>query len=147
MTTVHATAIIEPGAQLAQTVRVDAYAIVRANVQIGEGSSVGAHCVIEGHTRIGRENRIFPFCSIGAAPQDKKYAGEPTELHIGDRNNKKETVGLLIIKGTGGLTRRDLSVANVAYESRKAFRAWGSGSVDAAKLRFKACLEAATENE
>ncbi|MEQ1804089.1 MAG: acyl-ACP--UDP-N-acetylglucosamine O-acyltransferase [Burkholderiaceae bacterium] len=106
MATVHPTAIIEPGAQLGQTARVDAYAIVRANVQIGEGSSVGAHCVIEGHTRIGRENRIFPFCAIGAAPQDKKYAGEPTELHIGDRNTFREfcTVNLGTVQD-GGVTR------------------------------------------
>ncbi len=106
MTTVHPTAIVEPGAQLGQSVRIDAYAIVRANVQIGEGSSVGAHCVIEGHTRIGRDNRIFQFCSIGAAPQDKKYAGEPTELHIGDRNTIREfcTVNLGTVQD-GGVTR------------------------------------------
>jgi len=90
MATIHPTAIVEAGAQLGETVRIDAYAIVRANVQIDEGSSVGAHCVLEGHTRIGRGNRIFQFCSIGAAPQDKKYAGEPTELHIGDRNTIRE---------------------------------------------------------
>ncbi len=106
MATVHPTAIIEPGARLADSVRVDAYAIVRANVQIGEGSSVGAHCVIEGHTRIGRDNRIFQFCSIGAAPQDKKYAGEPTELHIGDRNTFREfcTVNVGTVQD-GGVTR------------------------------------------
>ncbi len=106
MASIHPTAIIEPGAQLGETVRIDAFAIVRANVQIGEGSSVGAHCVIEGHTRIGRENRIFQFCSIGAAPQDKKYAGEPTELQIGDRNTIREFCTLNV--GTvqdGGVTR------------------------------------------
>ena len=90
MANIHPTAIVEPGAQLGETVRIDAYAIVRANVQIGEGSHIGPHCVIEGYTRIGRDNRIFQFCSVGAAPQDKKYAGEPTELHIGDRNTIRE---------------------------------------------------------
>jgi UDP-N-acetylglucosamine acyltransferase len=57
---------------------------------VGEGTSIGPHCVIEGSTSIGRDNRIFQFSSIGAAPQDKKYAGEPTELVIGDRNTIRE---------------------------------------------------------
>ncbi len=106
MATIHPTAVVEPGAQLGDTVRIDAYAIVRANVQIGEGSHIGAHCVIEGHTRIGRDNKIFQFCSIGAAPQDKKYAGEPTELHIGDRNTIREfcTLNLGTVQD-GGVTR------------------------------------------
>ncbi len=106
MATIHPTAIVEPGAQLGDTVRIDAYAIVRANVQIGEGSHVGAHCVIEGHTRIGRDNKIFQFCSIGAAPQDKKYAGEPTELRMGDRNTIREfcTLNLGTVQD-GGVTR------------------------------------------
>ena len=106
MATIHPTAIVEPGAQLGDTVRIDAYAIVRANVQIGEGSHIGAHCVIEGHTRIGRDNKIFQFCSIGAAPQDKKYAGEPTELRMGDRNTIREfcTLNLGTVQD-GGVTR------------------------------------------
>ena len=106
MASIHPTALIEAGAQLAQDVHIDAYTIVRANVQIGPGSRVGPHCVIEGHTRIGRDNRIYQFCSIGAAPQDKKYAGEPTELHIGDRNTIREfcTLNLGTVQD-GGLTR------------------------------------------
>jgi len=87
---IHPTAIVEPGAQLGESVSVDAYSIVRAQVRIDEGTSVGPHCVIEGRTTIGRDNRIFQFCSLGAAPQDKKYAGEPTELHIGERNTIRE---------------------------------------------------------
>ncbi len=90
MTSIHPTAIVEPGAQLDDGVAVGAYSIVRAHVRIGAGTSIGPHCVIEGHTTIGRDNRIFQFCSIGAVPQDKKYAGEPTELHIGDRNEIRE---------------------------------------------------------
>ena len=103
MAFIHPTAIVEFGARIGETVRIDAYSIVRANVQVGEGSSVGAHCVIEGHTRIGRDNHIFPFCSIGAAPQDKKYAGEPTELHIGDRNTIREfcTLNLGTVQDSG----------------------------------------------
>ena len=90
MATVHPTAIIEPGAELGESVSVGAYSIVRSHVRVGEGTSIGPHCVIEGRTHIGRDNRIFQFCSLGAAPQDKKYAGEPTELHIGDRNTIRE---------------------------------------------------------
>jgi UDP-N-acetylglucosamine acyltransferase len=90
MATIHPTAIVEPGAQLGENVRIDAYSIVRAHARIGEGTSVGPHCVIEGHTTIGRDNRIFQFCSLGAVPQDKKYAGEPTQLEIGDRNTIRE---------------------------------------------------------
>ena len=90
MAHVHPTAIVEAGAELDTAVTVGAYSIVRAHVRIGAGTTIGPHCVIEGHTTIGRDNRVFQFASIGAAPQDKKYAGEPTELHIGDRNTIRE---------------------------------------------------------
>jgi UDP-N-acetylglucosamine acyltransferase len=87
---VHPTAIVEAGAELDANVSIGAYSIVRAGVRIGDGTSIGPHCVVEGRTTIGRDNRIFQFSSIGAAPQDKKYAGEPTELVIGDRNTIRE---------------------------------------------------------
>ena len=90
MASIHPTAIVEPGAELDATVSIGEFSVVRAGVSIASGTTVGAHCVIEGRTRIGRDNRIFQFCSIGAAPQDKKYAGEPTELHIGDGNTIRE---------------------------------------------------------
>jgi len=90
MPTIHPTAIVDPGAQLAPTVTVGAYALIGPGVRIDEGTTVGAHCVIEGRTTIGRDNRIFQFCSLGAVPQDKKYAGEPTALAIGDRNTIRE---------------------------------------------------------
>ena len=90
MTRIHPSAIVEAGAELDDSVSVDAYSIVRAHVRIGPRTSIGPHCVIEGRTTIGAGNRIFQFCSIGAAPQDKKYAGEPTELEIGDRNTIRE---------------------------------------------------------
>ncbi len=90
MANIHPTAIIEPGAELGESVSVGAYSIVREHVRIGEGTTIGPHCVIEGHTTIGRDNRILQFGSIGAVPQDKKYAGEPTELVIGDRNTIRE---------------------------------------------------------
>jgi UDP-N-acetylglucosamine acyltransferase len=90
MASIHPTAIVERGAELDDSVSVDAYSIIREHVRIGAGTTIGPHCVIEGRTTIGRDNRIFQFTSLGAAPQDKKYAGEPTELHIGDRNLIRE---------------------------------------------------------
>ena len=90
MALIHPTALIEPGAELDSSVTVGPYSIVREHVRVGAGTTIGPHCVIEGRTTIGRDNRIFQFCSLGAAPQDKKYADEPTELHIGDRNTIRE---------------------------------------------------------
>ena len=90
MSGIHPTALVEAGAELDPSVNVGAYSIVREHVRVGRGTTIGPHCVIEGRTTIGADNRIFQFCSIGAAPQDKKYAGEPTELHIGDRNTIRE---------------------------------------------------------
>ena len=90
MSIIHPTAIIADGAQLHSTVSVGPYAVIGEHVVIGAGSTVGAHCVIEGRTTIGEDNRIFQFASLGAAPQDKKYAGEPTQLVIGHRNTIRE---------------------------------------------------------
>jgi UDP-N-acetylglucosamine acyltransferase len=87
---IHPTAVVADGARLAPSVQVGPYAVVGPNVVIGAGTTVGAHCVIEGHTTIGQDNRIFQFASLGAAPQDKKYAGEATRLVIGDRNTIRE---------------------------------------------------------
>jgi UDP-N-acetylglucosamine acyltransferase len=90
MASVHATAIVDPSAELAPSVTVGPYAVIGARVRVGDGTTVGAHCVIEGPTTIGRDNRIFPHAALGGAPQDMKYRDEPTELHIGDRNTIRE---------------------------------------------------------
>lgn len=90
MTLIHPTALIDPAAELDSSVSVGPYSVVGPHVRIGAGTTVGPHCVIEGHTTIGRDNRIFQFSSLGAIPQDKKYAGEPCELVIGDRNTIRE---------------------------------------------------------
>ncbi|MDR2238952.1 MAG: acyl-ACP--UDP-N-acetylglucosamine O-acyltransferase [Zoogloeaceae bacterium] len=90
MTTVHPTAIVHPAARLGEGVEIGPYTLIGEHVEIGAGTWIGPHVVIGGHTRIGRENRIFQFSSIGEAPQDKKYAGEPTRLEIGDRNTIRE---------------------------------------------------------
>ena len=89
---VHPSALIDPRAELDSTVEVGPFAVIGAGVRIGAGTRLGAHTVVEGPTTSGRDNRIFQFASIGAAPQDKKYAGEPTGLEIGDANTIREFV-------------------------------------------------------
>ena len=87
---IHPTALIDPAAALDSSVEVGPYSIVGPHVQIGSGTRIGPHVVINGHTTIGSDNTLYQFSSIGAAPQDKKYAGEPTRLEIGDRNTIRE---------------------------------------------------------
>ena len=87
---IHPTAIIHANAKLGANVSVGPYTIIGEHVEIGDNTWVGPHVVINGHTRIGRDNRIFQFASLGEVPQDKKYAGEPTRLEIGDRNTIRE---------------------------------------------------------
>ncbi|WP_368666118.1 acyl-ACP--UDP-N-acetylglucosamine O-acyltransferase [Dechloromonas sp. H13] len=87
---IHPTAIVEPGARIGANVQIGPYSIIGPDVEIGDNTIVGPHVVIKGHTRIGRDNHIFQFCSLGEVPQDKKYAGEPTRLEIGDRNTIRE---------------------------------------------------------
>jgi len=90
MTAIHPTALVDPRAELAADVSVGPYSVIGPHVRIGAGTSIGAHCVIDGHTTLGERNRIWPFNSLGAAPQDKKYAGEPTALSIGNDNTIRE---------------------------------------------------------
>lgn len=87
---IHPMAIIHEGAQVHPSVTVGPYSIIGPNVSIGAGTRIGPHCVIEGYTTIGVDNHIFQFASLGAQPQDKKYAGEHTQLVIGDRNTIRE---------------------------------------------------------
>lgn len=87
---IHATALVDPAARLGSNVRIGAYSIIGPHVEIGDNTEIGPHVVIQGHSRIGRDNHIFQFCSLGEVPQDKKYAGEPTRLEIGDRNTIRE---------------------------------------------------------
>jgi UDP-N-acetylglucosamine acyltransferase len=103
---IHPTAIISSRAELDGSVTVGPYSIIGEHVQIGAGSTVAAHVVIDGHTRIGQHNHIFQFNSIGAIPQDKKYAGEPCRLEIGDHNTIREFCTLNIgSPGDTGVTR------------------------------------------
>ena len=92
MTQIHPTALVDPAAELAEGVVVGAYSIIGPHVRVGAATEIGPHCVVEGHTTIGRSNRFLQFASIGAPPQDKKYAGEPTRLEIGAGNTIREFV-------------------------------------------------------
>ena len=103
---IHPSAIVDPGARLADDVSVGPYAVIGAEVEIGPGSRIGAHALIQGPTRIGRDNHIHAYAAIGGDPQDKKYKGERSELLIGDGNTFHEFV--TINRGTaegGGITR------------------------------------------
>lgn len=106
MSLIHSTALVNPKAELDSSVSVGPYTVIGPHVRIGAGTRVGAHCVIEGHTTIGRDNQIFQFNSLGAVPQDKKYADEPCQLVIGGRNTVREfcTFNIGTPQG-GGLTR------------------------------------------
>ncbi|MBS0289096.1 MAG: acyl-ACP--UDP-N-acetylglucosamine O-acyltransferase [Proteobacteria bacterium] len=99
-------AIIDKSAKIAANVEISPYTVIGKDVEIGEGTWVGPHAVINGPTKIGANNRIYQFASIGEAPQDKKYAGEPTRLEIGDNNTFRECS--TVSRGTkpgGGLTK------------------------------------------
>lgn len=107
MSFIHPTALIADEAVLADDVEVGAYSIVGPHVSIGTGTIIGPHCVIDGHTTIGENNHFYRFCSIGGMPQDKKYAGEPTRLVIGNGNMVREYVTI----NTG--TIQDVGVTHV----------------------------------
>jgi len=90
MNRIHASAVVDSKAELAGDVEIGPYSVIGPNVKIGAGTKVGSHTVIEGHTTIGKDNHFAHFASIGGAPQDMKYRGEPTQLIIGDRNTVRE---------------------------------------------------------
>jgi UDP-N-acetylglucosamine acyltransferase len=91
---IHSTAIVHPGARIAEGVGIGPYSVIGEHVVIGAGTVVGPHVVIEGYTEIGCDNRIFQFASVGAAPQDLKFRGGETRLRLGDRNTVREFVTL-----------------------------------------------------
>ncbi len=96
---IHASAVIDPSAKLGENVRVGPFSVIGADVEIGDGTIIGPHCSVTGPTRIGRENHLVGHVAAGGDPQDKKFAGERTELIIGDRNTIREFV--TINRGTG----------------------------------------------
>ncbi|MBS0325459.1 MAG: acyl-ACP--UDP-N-acetylglucosamine O-acyltransferase [Proteobacteria bacterium] len=94
MASVHPTALVEPGASLADDVAIGAYSIIGAEVRVGAGTRIGPHAVIVGRTTIGVRNRVFQFASVGDIPQDRKYGGESTTTTIGDDNVIREYVSI-----------------------------------------------------
>jgi len=111
MSRIHPSAIVDPKAELDSSVEVGPYSIIGADVRIGAGTVVGPHVVIEGHTTIGQNNKFFQFCSIGAAPQDKKWQGEPTRLEIGDGNTVREFVTMNLG------TTQDEGITRLGYDN------------------------------
>ena len=106
MSKIHPTAIIHPEARLDESVEVGPYAVIGPRVTLGRNTTVGPHAVLEGDTTLGERNRVFQFASVGAMPQDLKYAGEDTQLRIGDDNIIREFVTVHIgTAGGGGVTR------------------------------------------
>jgi UDP-N-acetylglucosamine acyltransferase len=106
MSKVHPTAIVDPRAELNHDVEVGPYCVVGAGVKIGKGSMLQSHVVIQGRTTLGEGNMIFPFATVGSAPQDLKYKGEPSELIIGNRNTIREYVSLNPGTSGGGMVTR-----------------------------------------
>ena len=103
---IDARAVIDPQAEVAADVEVGAFTIIGPQVTIGTGCRIGPHAVIKGPTCLGAHNQVFQFASLGDAPQDKKYRGEPTRLEIGDHNTFREYC--TVNRGTthgGGVTR------------------------------------------
>lgn len=95
---IHPTAIVDPAARLADSVEVGPFSVIGPDVEIGADSVIGPHVVIKGPTRLGARNRVFQFASVGEDCQDKKYAGEPTRLEVGDDNTIRE--GVTLHRGT-----------------------------------------------
>jgi UDP-N-acetylglucosamine acyltransferase len=106
MSNIHPSAVVAAGVVIPESCTVGPYCTIGAEVVLGEGCELISHVVLDGRTRIGVKNTIYPFTSIGVAPQDLKYAGEPTLTEIGDHNTIRECV--TISRGTdkgGGVTR------------------------------------------
>lgn len=113
---IHPSAVIAPGARVPDSCTVGPFCTIGPEVELGEGCTLISHVVLDGRTRIGSRNTFFPFCSVGVAPQDLKYKGEPTETELGDGNTIRECV--TVSRGTvggGGITRIGSNCLLMAY--------------------------------
>lgn len=113
---IHPTAVIDPAAKVPSSCSIGPFCIVGPGVEMGENCELVSHVVLQGPTMLGDSNRIFPFASVGAGPQDLTYKGEPTRLEIGSHNEIRECV--TIHRGTvkgGGLTRVGSHCLIMAY--------------------------------
>ncbi len=113
---IHPTAIVDSGAKIHPSCKIGPYCVIGPEVELGEGCELVSHVALQGPSKIGADNGFFPFSSIGFAPQDISYAGEPTRLEIGDHNEIREfvTINRGTVKG-GGLTRVGNHTLIMAY--------------------------------
>ncbi len=121
MTNIHPTAIIHPDAKIGADVAIGPYCVIGQNVTLGDGCELKSHVVVDGHTSIGKSCKIYPFASLGHAPQDLKYRGEPSKLIIGDNNTIREhvtinpgtqTCAMKTVIGNNGLFMEAVHVAH-----------------------------------
>ena len=121
---IHPTAIVDKNAIIHEGVEIGAYSVIGANVEIGENTIVAHHASIVGHSKIGTNNRIYQFVSIGEAPQDKKYKGEPTRIEIGNDNTIREfcTLNTGTVQGTSltkvGNSNWLMAYVHIAHDCR-----------------------------
>lgn len=121
---IHPSALVADSAVVADDVQVGPFCIIGEHVEIGSGTRIDSHVVVSGPTRIGKGNHIYQFCSIGGDPQDKKYAGEPTRLEIGDRNTIREycTISRGTVQDVGVTKLGDdnwiMAYAHIAHDCR-----------------------------
>jgi len=121
---IHPSAVVARGAQVPESCTVGPFCTIGPEVVLGEDCTLISHVVLDGRTRIGARNVFYPFCSVGVAPQDLKYRGEPTETILGDDNTIRESV--TISRGTvggGGVTRIGsncllMTCAHVGHDSQ-----------------------------
>lgn len=121
MSKIHPTAIVDPKAKIGTNVSIGPYCVIGPNVTLGDNVELKSHVVIDGHTTVGEGTRVFPFASLGHAPQDLKYHGEPSELIIGKNNTIREHVtmnpgteggGMKTVIGDNGLFMMAVHVAH-----------------------------------
>ncbi len=113
---IHPSSVVAPGARVPESCQVGPFCTIGPHVELGEECTLISHVVLDGHTRIGARNTFYPFCSVGVAPQDLKYKGEPTTVEIGDGNTIRECV--TVSRGTvggGGVTRIGSDCLLMAY--------------------------------
>ena len=118
MARVHATAVVEPGAVLADDVVVGPYAVIGPEVELGEAVVVDPHASVLGRTRVGPRTRVFPYACIGGEPQDRAFAGESTSLEIGSDNVIREHATIHVGTPQGGACTRigdDNLIMNAAH--------------------------------
>ena len=134
---IHSSSVIAPGAQVPASCTIGPFCTIGPEVVLGEECTLISHVVIDGRTRIGARNTFYPFSSIGVAPQDLKYRGEPTETIIGDGNTIRENV--TISRGTvggGGVTRVGSNCLLMTARTLATIARWATTAFWPTRLRW-----------